>query len=237
LAYDTARYYDPNLGRFISADSMVPGAGSLTIAPNDPVSAGAWAQRSGGPADPQQLNRYSYVLNNPVRGTDPSGHCFGPVLVWCAVVVGEFVADVVIPAVFGSFLIAGAAQVGQQLGQVHAAEQASPAPDTSQEPLSVEDYLKGTTRVKTGKTKEHVKTGDLNDANEDFDRLAAGGEVEDYPEGTRSVKLKDGTTVSVRPTSSEGNPVTAALPPKAGGFPTIQINPPTGKAIKTRYVP
>jgi len=41
------------------------------------VSAGAWAQRSGGPADPQQLNRYSYVLNNPVRGTDPSGHCFG----------------------------------------------------------------------------------------------------------------------------------------------------------------
>jgi hypothetical protein len=38
------------------------------------VAAGAWSQRSGGPANPQQLNRYSYVLNNPVNGTDPSGH-------------------------------------------------------------------------------------------------------------------------------------------------------------------
>jgi len=54
---------------------MVPGAGSLTISPNDAVAAGAWGQRSGGPANPQQLNRYSYVLNNPVRGTDPTGHC------------------------------------------------------------------------------------------------------------------------------------------------------------------
>ena len=27
-----------------------------------------------GPQNPQSLNRYSYVLNNPVRNTDPSGH-------------------------------------------------------------------------------------------------------------------------------------------------------------------
>jgi hypothetical protein len=53
---------------------VVPGAGSLTVSPNDPVAAGAWGQRSGGPANPQQLNRYSYVLNNPVNGIDPSGH-------------------------------------------------------------------------------------------------------------------------------------------------------------------
>ncbi len=50
--YYNARYYDTTLGRFISADTMVPSAG-----------------------DPQSLNRYSYVLNNPVRYTDPSGHC------------------------------------------------------------------------------------------------------------------------------------------------------------------
>jgi hypothetical protein len=101
---------------------VVPGAGSLTVSPNDPVAAGAWGQRSGGPANPQQLNRYSYVLNNPVGNVDPSGHCFGPVLVWCAAVIGEFVADVVVPAVIGTFIIAGAADVGQQLGQAHAAE-------------------------------------------------------------------------------------------------------------------
>jgi hypothetical protein len=28
-----------------------------------------------GPSNPQALNRYSYVQNNPVKYTDPSGHC------------------------------------------------------------------------------------------------------------------------------------------------------------------
>jgi len=46
-----ARYYDPVLGRFISADTVVPE-----------------------PGNPQALNRYAYVYNNPVRYTDPSGH-------------------------------------------------------------------------------------------------------------------------------------------------------------------
>jgi len=31
-----------------------------------------------GPANPQSLNRYSYVLNNPMKYTDPSGHCTDP---------------------------------------------------------------------------------------------------------------------------------------------------------------
>jgi len=54
LLYYHARYYDPILARFISADSMVPEQ-----------------------ANPQDLNRYSYVHNNPVRYNDPSGHCLG----------------------------------------------------------------------------------------------------------------------------------------------------------------
>jgi RHS repeat-associated protein len=49
-----ARLYDPLLGRFITPDSIVPD-----------------------PGDPQALNRYSYVLNNPMVYTDPSGHDFG----------------------------------------------------------------------------------------------------------------------------------------------------------------
>ena len=51
--YYRARYYDPELGRFIQADSIVPS-----------------------PGDPQALNRYAYARNNPVRYTDPSGHGF-----------------------------------------------------------------------------------------------------------------------------------------------------------------
>lgn len=46
-----ARPYDPLVGRFVSADTIVP----------DPV-------------DPQAFNRYSYGLNNPVKYTDPTGH-------------------------------------------------------------------------------------------------------------------------------------------------------------------
>jgi RHS repeat-associated protein len=51
--YDyVARFYDPALGRFVSADTVVPN-----------------------PANPQDLNRYAYVRNNPLSYTDPSGHC------------------------------------------------------------------------------------------------------------------------------------------------------------------
>jgi RHS repeat-associated protein len=45
------RVYDPDLGRFLSPDPLVPFS-----------------------ADLQSYNRYSYVLNNPLRYTDPTGH-------------------------------------------------------------------------------------------------------------------------------------------------------------------
>jgi RHS repeat-associated protein len=50
-----ARFYSPKLGRFLSPDTIVPGA-----------------------ANPQAYNRYSYVLGNPLKYTDPTGH-----LVYC----------------------------------------------------------------------------------------------------------------------------------------------------------
>ncbi|OGW69572.1 MAG: hypothetical protein A2036_04275 [Omnitrophica bacterium GWA2_50_21] len=45
------RYYDSQLGRFIMPDTIVPEA-----------------------FNPQDLNRYSYVNNNPIKYTDPTGH-------------------------------------------------------------------------------------------------------------------------------------------------------------------
>ncbi|MBI5854279.1 MAG: RHS repeat-associated core domain-containing protein [Nitrospirae bacterium] len=45
------RTYDPVLARFTTPDTIVPN-----------------------PRDPQDLNRYSYVGNNPLRYTDPTGH-------------------------------------------------------------------------------------------------------------------------------------------------------------------
>jgi RHS repeat-associated protein len=46
-----ARYYDPGIGRFLSRDS-IPGVMTL----------------------PQSWNRFSYVENDPINATDPSGH-------------------------------------------------------------------------------------------------------------------------------------------------------------------
>jgi RHS repeat-associated protein len=51
LMHYGARFYSPRLGRFVSADTIVPE-----------------------PGEPQALNRYSYVHNSPLRYTDPSGH-------------------------------------------------------------------------------------------------------------------------------------------------------------------
>ncbi len=48
-----ARYYDPEIGRFVTADTIVQA-----------------------PYDPQSLNRYSYCRNNPLNYVDPSGHSF-----------------------------------------------------------------------------------------------------------------------------------------------------------------
>jgi RHS repeat-associated protein len=50
LVHMNARLYDPELGRFIQADDFVE------------------------PEATQGLNRYSYVLNNPMSATDPSGN-------------------------------------------------------------------------------------------------------------------------------------------------------------------
>ena len=50
--YDfNARFFTPVAARFISPDSIVPN-----------------------PADPQSLNRYTALANNPLRFTDPTGH-------------------------------------------------------------------------------------------------------------------------------------------------------------------
>ena len=53
IHYYVGRYYDQNLARFVSPDPYVQD-----------------------PDDPQNLNRYSYVLNSPQNYVDPSGYSF-----------------------------------------------------------------------------------------------------------------------------------------------------------------
>jgi RHS repeat-associated protein len=113
LLYYRSRYYDPVLARFVSADTIVPGASSgvggaggtvgkeqnskLTVDFHETgfltsvqgenslmLKRGFWFQLSDrdkqkarqpwGPQNPQALSRYAYVLNNPLRYVDPTGH-------------------------------------------------------------------------------------------------------------------------------------------------------------------
>ena len=55
LMYYHARYYHPGLGRFVSADTIVPA-----------------------PEKPRDLNRYAYAANNPLGFIDPNGHQVRP---------------------------------------------------------------------------------------------------------------------------------------------------------------
>jgi len=75
LYYYVARYYDPQLGRFISADTIIPEPGSS-----------------------QAYDRYAYVNGNPINNNDPSGHC--PLCITAAVgaVIG-FVVDLSIQTI------------------------------------------------------------------------------------------------------------------------------------------
>ncbi|MBL7157320.1 MAG: hypothetical protein ISS92_04045 [Candidatus Omnitrophica bacterium] len=95
LYYYGARYYDPELGRFISADPTI--------------------QR---PYDPQDFNRYSYCRNNPVRYIDPTGLSW-----WSAFwnfVAGFFgaVVTVIVTAVTGGNIALGMAAGGAVAGAI-----------------------------------------------------------------------------------------------------------------------
>jgi len=78
LYYYNARYYDPEIGRFISADTFVQWSTpidviSYPLAVNKILQTNAPAITRSVPVNSQTFNRYSYVVNNPLKYNDPTG--------------------------------------------------------------------------------------------------------------------------------------------------------------------
>lgn len=93
LYYYGGRYFDAEIGRFISPDPYVQA-----------------------PDEPQNLNRYSYTLNNPVNLTDPTGHFF-----WIPAII-SFVIEAIAAILPELFIVDG---VLTTVGTVATATQAA----------------------------------------------------------------------------------------------------------------
>ena len=92
LVHMNGRIYDPVIGVFLSADSFIQSPYNL-----------------------QSHNRYSYVVNNPLTLTDPSGHFFGVIFAWLGAAAG-FVGGAIVSA--GIYAAANPVIVGTILGGI-----------------------------------------------------------------------------------------------------------------------
>lgn len=102
-----ARLYDPSIGKFIAADSVISA-----------------------PYDGQNYNRYAYVTNNPLSLADPTGHEVESVTVSAA-------RDNFNPFGSGNSLAAGAATLGaNQTGLPSDFQQASNSTTSVQQPAT-----------------------------------------------------------------------------------------------------
>jgi len=100
LYFYSARYYDPEIGRFVSADTIIQA-----------------------PYDPQSLNRYAYCRNNPVKYVDPSGHFFWAVIAFiakafAAISIGSAIAGGIACAAGNYSLASTFFQISQYSGYV-----------------------------------------------------------------------------------------------------------------------
>ncbi len=226
LDYMHARHCSPVVGRFLSVD---PSLGSRS--------------------SPQSWNRFSYVSNSPINQVDPDGRLGflvtaflgGVVDVGIQIASNALSGEELTSGVAGAFVtgaVAGATGLGllkvagrgaKLVGAVRNAKKlkkstaaAGAARAGARGTAGVDDLIRGATKGKTGRSRQFGRNGGIDQANKDFDSLVGSGAMKSQGGGIRSAKLPDGSTISVRPGSTQGSP-------------TIQINPPAGKPIKVRY--
>ncbi|MGH9724934.1 MAG: RHS repeat-associated core domain-containing protein [Candidatus Acidiferrales bacterium] len=217
LDYFGARYYASSMGRFMSPDWS---------AKQEPV---PYSKLD----DPQTLNLYSYVGNNPLSRADKDGHCFP----FCLALAGGGVLAEEAPLAFTGpvgWTVIGVTAVGvagvaayQYFHQDAPAAPSSPAPATGATPVPT--GLVGTdptpTKGRTNSGPLAPENGGTGDAGKDFGTLTGGKsgpapEGKGYPAGTQIGE--NGT--QLRPGSSTSGP-------------RIDIPANGGKPIETLHYP
>ncbi len=134
LYYYGGRYYDPTIGRFISPDPLVQWSNGLDLVSYQltvniiPLGLGSVGNLQvtypravlAVPMNPQALNRYSYVLNNPLKYTDPTGYYDLKKIIAGAMIIGSDVifsgALIVITAIYAQPALPLAIKVVEYLG-------------------------------------------------------------------------------------------------------------------------
>jgi RHS repeat-associated protein len=193
--YFEARYYASSMGRFMSPDWS---------AKEEPV---PYAQLD----DPQSLNLYAYVRNNPLTRTDLTGHC-----PQCALVLGTTEGGALIGSPGGPPGAAVGAVVGAVVGTVAAVaatyfgmkalsnwlHKDAPAPTG---PVGTDPQPTKGSRTKSGPlAPEHGGSGD---AGKDFGTLTGGKSAPAAPEKRYPAGTQVGENgVALRPASGTAGP-------------------------------
>jgi RHS repeat-associated protein len=138
LMYYNARFYDPALGRFTSADTLcaitdkVGNSAACTVSYTNNVDLlmlinemnyeyNGIAKTFQSPINPQSLDRYSYGLNNPIKYNDPTGNCVdGMTTPICIALLpagpAGWAVDVLIIIAVAPIILYGAYVIGQDIG-------------------------------------------------------------------------------------------------------------------------
>jgi len=221
LDYFGARYYGSALGRFTSPDwSAKP----------EPV---PYADFS----NPQTLNEYAYVLNNPLARPDPDGHCDGVAdCFFTGVKLAGSAASAGVAAVETATVGAAAAVAG---AVVYLGSPAVPGNIPSPDPghyyaMAVDQYMSASSPGKPGTLgkPDHQQT-----ANEEADRIGGQREVKiDTPGGGKGSRRADAAQVgeSGKP---DGEIVQVYRPTRAGNIPKWEVDAATDIKNATGITP
>jgi len=209
MNYMQQRYYDPQIGRFLSVDPVT--------AYSNPVGA---------------FNRYWYANNNPYKFTDPDGRevsCAGGTCQIRSANLGEFISSD-FPRYVG--ITIQTAALDAATAYVNTIQAVAAAAEGGGEGKPAPNDLVGTSDGKGGRQGERINNGPLSpdnggsgNANEDFDHLTGGGSAP-APEGSR---LPEGSRI--------GDNGVIYRPPSGNSGPRIDIPGNGDKPHETLHYP